>query len=202
VLLRYAADQPLDYAAGWNRPHRPHPERYGAALDRWLAYFDELGVETISWGALMLRRRAGRNWFFSHDSRVERITGAGAQVLRLFAAQDYLAELGDEDLLAARFSLAGEHRLDQTLRLDPEGTLVERSLLRLDSGLRLQVGIDVPTERVLSLLDGVRPLEAILEQVAASAPGQDGETFVADALPVMRRLVELGFVLPVSGATP
>ena len=92
VLLRYAVHEPLDYAAAWNRPYRTNPELYGAAIERWAAYFDELGVEAISWGCLILRKRPeGRNWFFSYTSATDRITGASDQVLRLFDAQDYLA---------------------------------------------------------------------------------------------------------------
>jgi len=56
------------------------------------------------------------------------------------------------------------------------------------------VSIDASTERVLSLLDGERPLGSILEQVAHTVP-LTTEQFVHSALPVVRRLIELGFVL-------
>ncbi|HWE81401.1 MAG TPA: methyltransferase [Gaiellaceae bacterium] len=198
IMLRYAAHEPLDYAAAWNRPYRTNPELYAAAIERWSAYFAELGVETISWGALTLRRRDGDNWFFPYSSTTDRITGASEQLLRLFEAQDYLATASPDDLLEGVFSLTDEHRVDQTIRLGEGGALVERNVLALSSGLRFEVSIDQSTERVLSLLDGERELGSILVQVAGTVPGPTTEEFVRSALPVVRRLIELGFVHPPS----
>ncbi|HEY4346855.1 MAG TPA: methyltransferase [Gaiellaceae bacterium] len=195
LILRYAVHEPLDYAAAWNRPYRSNPEQYRNAIERWAAYFDDLGVEAISWGALTLRRRTGDNWFFPYASSTDRITGAGEQIQRLFSAQDYLTDASPLDVLEGTFLLAEEHRVDQAIRLGQGGALVERNILRLDTGLRFEVSIDASTERVLSLLDGERPLGSILEQVAETVPGATTEEFTRSALPVMRRLIELGFVL-------
>ena len=106
LLIRYAAHQPLDYAAAWNRPFRTNPELYAEKIERWMDYFEQIGVEEISWGALIMRRREGANWFFPYTSTTERITGASDQILRLMAAQDYLASTGDEEMLDAVFVLS------------------------------------------------------------------------------------------------
>src|SRR5262249_17927479 len=53
ILLRYAVHAPLDYAAAWNRPYRGNPELYRAGIVRWAEYFERLGVEAISWGAIV-----------------------------------------------------------------------------------------------------------------------------------------------------
>jgi SAM-dependent methyltransferase len=196
ILLRYAVHEPLDYAAAWNRPYRTNPELYGAAIARWSAYFEELGVEAISWGALILRRRNGDNWFFPYSSTTDRITGASEQVLRLCAAQDYLAATSDEQLVQARLELVPEHHVEQSLRLGGGGALVERNVLRLDQGLRFEVSIDQSTERLLSLLDGEQQLERLLEEAADTVPQATVEAFAERALPVVRRLIELGFVIP------
>jgi SAM-dependent methyltransferase len=195
ALLRYAMHEPLEYAAAWNRPLRSNPELYGAAIERWVEYFAELGVEEISWGALTLRRREGNNWFFPYTSTTDRITGASDQLMRLFAAQDYLAAVTPGELLDGSFSLAVEHRVDQVIRLGQGGALVERNILGLESGLRFEVSIDASTERVLALLDGARPLGSILEQIAETVSPAT-EEFVKSAVPVVRRLIELGFVIP------
>lgn len=198
ILLRYAVHEPLNYAAGWNRPYRGDARRYGAALDRWSDYFTELGVEAISWGALMLRRREGQNWFWAYHPPSDRITGASDQMLRLLRGQDYLSEAGEAELLRAALSLVEEHRLEQTIRLRDGDELIERNLLRLESGLRFEVSIDASTERVLALLDGRRSLENILAEVAETAHATP-RAFVLAALPVIRRLIELGFVVPPDG---
>jgi hypothetical protein len=195
VLLRYAMDEPLDYAAAWNRPLRPQPELYGEAIGRWASYFDELGVGAISWGALTLRRRKGPNWFFPFTSPTDRIASASDQMLRLFDGQDFLARSGDGDLLATPFSVASDHRIEQTIRLQGGGEMVERNVLRLDAGLRFEVSIDAATERVLALLDGERTLGEALAQAAGEFEAPL-EAFTTSALPILRRMVELGFVSP------
>jgi methylase of polypeptide subunit release factors len=196
ILLRYAVHEPLDYAAAWNRPYRTNPELYGAAIERWSAYFLELGVEAISWGALIMRRRDGDNWFFPYSSTTDRITGASEQVLRLCAAQDYLAATSNGELVHAVLELVPEHHVEQSLRLGGGGALVERNVLRLDQGLRFEVSIDQSTERLLSLLDGEGKLEQLLAEAADTVPDATVEAFAELALPVVRRLIELGFVVP------
>ncbi len=59
VLGLEGAD-PLAHAAGWNEHLAVDPQAYGAALDEWLAYFDQLGVGWISEGAVLLHRRGRR----------------------------------------------------------------------------------------------------------------------------------------------
>jgi methylase of polypeptide subunit release factors len=194
ILLRYVASRPTDYAAAWNRPIRNKPERYAAAIERWMTYFDEIGVETISWGCLIMRRRDGDNWFFPYDSHTDSITGSSRQLLRIAAAQDYLATAGDDTLLDDVFVVADEHRIDQRIRLRDGNEIVERNVLSLYKGLHFQVSIDASTERVLALLDGKHRLGDVLEKAAAETQ-VEGENFVINALPVIRRMIELGFVL-------
>ncbi len=195
ILIRYAAHEPLDYAAAWNRPFRTNPELYAEKIARWMDYFDRIGVEEISWGALILRRREGKNWFFPYTSTTERITGASDQILRLMAAQDYLAATGDEEMLDGVFALSDEHRVDQTFRIEDGRELVDRNVLRLSAGLRFEVALGQSTERMLLLLDGEQPLGAVLVE-AADGTGLPPEEFIGRALPIVRRLIELGFVIP------
>jgi hypothetical protein len=195
VILRYATHEPLQYAAGWNRPLRGDATAYAAALDRWTEHFAQLGIEAISWGAIILRRRDSPNWVWAYSPSSDRVTPASDHVLRLFAAQDLLSELSDDALLAKVLVLADDHRLDQTGRLAGGERIVERTVLRLDGGLGFEVSIDPATTTVLSLLDGLRALGDVLSGAASIGSANEAE-FVADALPVVRRLVELGFVLP------
>ena len=100
-------------------------------------------------------------------------------MLRILATEDFLAgapELLDERLVAAPDALLG-----LTFHLEGEGGVVDRALLRLDGGLGFEVGVDERTIEVLRGLDGTRPLRDVAGQAA---------------LPVVRRLLELGFVVP------
>jgi hypothetical protein len=196
IILRYATHEPLEYAAAWNRPIRGDPDAYGAALDEWLRYFEELGVEAISWGAVVLRRReAGTNWTWAYTPTSDQIGPATEQLLRLFAAHDFLSQLVDvEALLDETVSLVPDHRLDETGHLEPGTRAVERMVLSLDGGLRFEVAIDAATATVLTLADGTRPLREVLA-AAAEAASAPVDAFAAGALPVIRRLVELGFLV-------
>ena len=192
LLLRFRTHEPLAYAAGSNaRLRKRDPAAFGETVDRWTAYYDELGIEAISWGAVVLRRRRGHNWMWTHSPSAERIGPASGHVERLLAAQDRLRALGDDRaLLGEALALVPSHRLDQTVVLHGGGEEVEASLLRLLDGLRFQVRVDGPTTRVLSLLDGERTLRDVLAEASALESGLTA----GSALPGIRQLVELGFL--------
>lgn len=202
VLLHCVSQEPLAYAAGWNRPLGLDGEEYEEALDRWSRYYDELGIEAIAFGFVILRRRSGANWVSTHSLAGEPVGPAGHHVARLFAAQDYLAVLDDERLLDQRYAPAPDHRLEQTLAFESGEALVREAFLRLEGGLGFRVSVDAPVVEVLSRLDGRRPLRGVLAEVAAAhvADGARRDRFCVSALAAVRRLLELGFVVP-SGAT-
>jgi hypothetical protein len=100
-------------------------------------------------------------------------------VLRILATQDFLA--GAPELLEERLAAAPDALLSLAFHLEAGGGAVDRALLRLEVGLGFEVGVDERTIELLRALDGTRPLRAVA-----------GES----ALPVVRRLLELGFVVP------
>ena len=58
ILVAEESD-PLGHAAGWNSHLQSDPEAYGAALDEWARYLEELGVRWVSDGTVILKRRGG-----------------------------------------------------------------------------------------------------------------------------------------------
>jgi SAM-dependent methyltransferase len=197
LLLRYSSADPLEYAAGWNRTQTRTPESFGTALERWTAYYDELGIEVIAWGGLVLRRRStgGPNWFWHHRPASRRIGSASDQLLRLFAAQDFLHSADAHELLDARLALAGDHALEQRSRLDDGGTDGEPTVLRLDGGLCFRMEVDGPTVALLSRLDGRRSVGEAVAELAAASSGVEPARLAEASLPGIRRLVELGFLV-------
>jgi SAM-dependent methyltransferase len=196
LLFHYVSHDPLGYAAGWNRPLRSNADVYGAALDRWLEYYRELGIEAIAWGAIVLRRRDGDNWFWAHNPAAERIGPASHHILRLVDAQDLLSSLpGDEALLDQPLALADDHRLEQTVVLGGGEGFVYETVLRLEGGIRSRVVVDPNSVQVLSQLDGHRPLREALARVAAEAGTEGGEELEQASVPAIRRLLELGFLV-------
>lgn len=191
LLLRYNLESPLEYAVGWNAAD---PDADDGAVGRWLAYYEELGIEALAYGALTLRRRDGNNWAYAEEVAADRLDPAGEHVERLLRAHTYLAGIDDErGLLDDVFALAGRQRLDQTLRPRPGGFDVEGAWLALEDGLGFRAGVDGVAVELVARVDGVRTLREVIAEVAASLDVDAGEAEQA-ALPVVRRMLELGFL--------
>ena len=199
-LLHYRTSDALSHAAGWLRPlGESDRERHAAALDRWLEHLRRLGIEAIAYGAVVLRRRtAARNWVRADPLPLDRLAPAGEHTLRVFAAQDLLEDLSDEGLLELRLDLTRNHRLLQTLSCRDGGFAVESQTLELTEGMRFTVGVDRHTASLLPHFDGARTLAEVLAAAAGTFELEPAErdAFVPAALPVVRRLLELGFLAP------
>jgi SAM-dependent methyltransferase len=197
LLLHEVSQEPLDYAALWNRDLRHDGGAYASALDRWTEYHRRHGIEAIGSGVIVLRRREGANWIRAEELSSELLHPADHHIARLFGNQDYLAARDETTFLDDRFRLADDHVLEETVRLSEDGG-TQRRVLRLQNGLRWQVALDANTAAVLSRLDGRRPLRQVLRDAAGAADDNappDG--FVEAGLRAVRRLVELCFVVPV-----
>jgi methylase of polypeptide subunit release factors len=199
LLLSFYDDDALHHAAEGNERLRDDPAAYAAALDRWTAYCRTLGYDRIGWGAVILRKRSGRNWIRA-ESPSGRVDWAGHHVLRLLENQDQLERSDDDALLDRRLVLADDHRLEQTLVLADGRGVVRGSLLRLAGGLEFKVEVDGVSAHVLSFLDGSRSLREVLEEVAATAPQPVApEALARGMLPGIRRLLELGLLVVPAG---
>jgi SAM-dependent methyltransferase len=191
-LLHTATDDPLTTAATWNRNLEDDPERYAAQIDRWVAWYEEQGIAGLAYGACVLRRRDGTNWFCSANLPAGSLAPSSAHLLRLFAAQDTLAREGElADLVVLP---APELVVRHSLRSNGATWAAASTELVLDGGLGFTAALDGPSAAVVNGLDG-RPLGAV---VAAARAGADvsADEFDRAALELARRLIELGFVVP------
>ncbi len=193
-LLCSAAQEPLTYAAVWNRSR--DREKYAAGLERWVRYFEELNVRMLGLGAIVLRRRDGARTWVRADHIAESIKrGVGHHVERLFAAEDRLAGLPDDAaMLAARFTAAGDHTLQQVVKPQGGRYTIDSAMVRLQDGLPLQGNVDGPAVQLLVACDGQRTLGEIARAVAADA-GLDPDIFNPAAVRIARRLVASGFLI-------
>ena len=113
-LMMSAAQEPLAYAALWNRSR--DRAAYEAGLDRWSAYFEQLAAQTIGLGAVVLRRRASGTPWTRADHMAENVTALGSAHRAPVRSETALAAIGDDTaLLAQRVEAARDHRLHQTL---------------------------------------------------------------------------------------
>jgi len=107
-ILSNTDSDPLDHAASWN-DHLSGAE-LEEALDRWSAYFSELGVHRIVEGAVILNRRDGKTTVREDDFDADELEEAGEQILRAFSSR----RLSEKKVLNAK--LAPDALVEQTLR--------------------------------------------------------------------------------------
>jgi methylase of polypeptide subunit release factors len=194
-ILHTRTDDPLRAAAAWNRD-APSAAEYTERIERWLDYFRQEGIEAIAYGGIVMRRRSGPNWVRSTQLPHRTLHQAGPQLEQLFAAQDFLAEVPtDEALLERRFAVAAGTTLEQTLAPSGGRWSLQESELRLGGGLDFVAGLDEYAMRIVTALDPTRPLGETLDATAATVD-LDHEEFRAAGATLVRRMVELGFLVP------
>jgi len=196
-LLHYGMDDPLTHAAKWMRDELGHDSAaYDEALTRWLEYFDRLGIEAIAYGAVVLRRRAGgSNWVRVDELPGERLRPAGAHIVRIFAAQDFLVGLADDrELLGERLALAESDLLEQRVVFRDREWVVDEITLSLQEGVGFRATLDSPTAGLLAGLDGRRTLAEVADELAR-VQGASRESIEQAVLPIARRMLEAGFLV-------
>lgn len=200
LLLLHGVEDQLAYAVRWNlRAQQLAPDRHAETLDRWLAYFNRERIEAIASGAVILRRRSGDNWTHTLELTAEARGAAGAQVVAVFAARDYLCTLTvDEDVLDARFAVDAPHRLEQALVSSGDGYVIESASLVLEEGLANRVSVDPDLIPVFLRLDGRQTLREIVEEVAEGT-GADRGQLTARTVRFVRSLLEGGLAAPRPG---
>jgi methylase of polypeptide subunit release factors len=199
-LLHYKTDDPLTHAAGWLGPlATSSAAEHEAALGRWLDYLRSAGIEAVGYGAVVLRRRSGAaNWVRLDEIPIDRLEPATVHTLRIFEAEDYLTALpGESALLQERFELVDAHRLEQELVCRAGRFEVESQTLVLTEGLAFRAGLDRSTAMLLPHFERGRRLADVVAATAVDLEVEDAdrERFALAALLVVRRLLELGFLV-------
>jgi len=190
-LLHTSTDDPVETAALWNRELLDRPDAYADALDRWLAYYRELGIEQIGYACLVLRRRAdgADGWLKALQLPHAGVRAAGRHLRRLFDTQDRLAAIAsDSALLGRRVRVVDDAVVEEQSRFARGGWSGESLTIRLESGLPFSAGLDRDTAGLVRGLDGSRTLREALAAVAED----EGER--ERGLAVARQMLEVGFL--------
>jgi SAM-dependent methyltransferase len=166
-LIRLGTDDPIAHAAEWNSPLiEIAPETYAPAVDRWLAYYEQQGIEGIDFGAVILRGTTGPARLIRADVARPGPDSASDQIERVFAAS---SGPYDHDLLDRRLSLPPGHVFGQQLVCeDGEWRLIDATL-GVASGVDLRVGLDPVMVQVVLGLDGTRTGREAIERAAGFA---------------------------------
>jgi hypothetical protein len=190
-LLHTSTDDPIETATMWNRDLLDRPEAYADALDRWLAYYRELGIDQLGYACLVLRKRSdGRDgWLEAQQLPRAALRPAGRHVRKMFDTHDRLSELdSDRALLDRRLRVVDDAVVTQDTRFAGGSWHAESLTLRLENGLPFTAELDPPTARMIRALDGSRTLHAAL------AAAVDSDSARATGLSLARQMLEVGFL--------
>jgi hypothetical protein len=193
-LLHTSTDDPLETATVWNRELLDRPDRYAEALDRWLAYYRELGIDQLGYACLVLRKRhdgrdaSAAGWVEALQLPRAALRPAGRHVRRLFETHDALSALtSDTELLERRLRVVEDAVVSRETRFSGGHWHSELLTLRLEHGLPFSAELDPSTARLVRELDGSRTLaEALATAVDGDAAGE--------GLELARRMVAIGFL--------
>lgn len=194
-LLHTSTDDPIETATLWNRDLVDRPEAYADALDRWLAYYRELGIERLGYACLVLRKRldggdaAPSGWVEALQLPRQALRPAGRHVARLFETHDRLAgDAAGRALLRSRVRVADDAVVTRESRFSAGRWHRESLTLRLEAGLPFTAELDSPTARLLEELDGSRTLEEALATTLESDDVRDV------GFGLVRRMLQIGFL--------
>ncbi|MBD2759859.1 methyltransferase [Yimella sp. cx-573] len=197
VVQRETQD-PAEYAELWVRDggHRPGSEQYDLMYAAWLDDFASREVEQIGFGVITLQRpRAPRSNFRVSEEHYGPVAAPmGAAVDRELAALTWCAEHADE-LLDQPWRVADditEERFGAPGAEDPSVIRVTQG-----GGLGRQLHIDTAIAAYLSVADGYLTARQALDAIATLLERDPGE-LIERATPIVRRLVETGFLVTVS----
>ena len=190
-IIQTGTEDALGTAAAWNRAAGTETEGYAERVDAWLEYYRELGIESIGYGTIVMRRRSGgENWVRAADLPADRLHPASDHLQRMFAAPDLLDSVLDIPLV-----LADGAFVDRTARLDAGDWAFVTAAVRLETGIGFGVNLDAYGAVLIAAFDGQGPLRARLAEIAAGL-GAPEEEFVKFADRLARHLVEHGLAVP------
>lgn len=195
VVQREFAD-PISYVSLWTSDAGESPEQAARRGGQWLDWFDAEGIAGVGMGMVTLRApRVGETR--PPDQVLEEITGAdealtGPEVEAFLARREYLHDTSDEQLLAARLSIAPVFLEEQSLP-GADGWQVIGAAVRRPGGPAAVIGVDEVSRALFAGCRGEVPLGTLIE-LLASFHGVDPDALAGAALPVVREAIGRGIL--------
>jgi len=173
---------------------------YGQLYDEWLDWFEAHDVEGVGFGWVVLRRSGSADPYVRiEDVRQQVEQPLGPVVVDWFARGDWLRATPDAELLATPLAVAPDAVLETSTSVR-DGRLRDTGRrLRQAGGMRREGSLDAVGAAVVGRCDGRRPLDDLLDEVAAEH-GLALEDLRVGALGAVRTLVEEGFLRPAEPA--
>ena len=196
IVLEREVLEPGAHAASWLRQTEP-ADQWQPEYDEWMGYYARHSIEAVGFGLITMRKRAaGSPWFRAEEAPQEWSMPCGDHLGAVFELADFLDGYGGQRLLDVALRIAPDVILDERARPASPGWSVTDRVLRQTAGLCLEGQVDAAVAAIAAACDGSRPLGAVLTEAAVAADA-DLSDLARAALPVVQRLVERGFLLPV-----
>jgi hypothetical protein len=198
LVVQRELQDPAEYAALWLRDsgddHDPDGELYARLYDDWLGWFTDNDVEAIGFGVISLRSNGSDRPVVSVENHMQPVDQPIGPTLGSWLTRAAsLRDLTDDDLLHTALDVAEDLRLEQ--RAAPgDGWEVEAQTLLQESGLRRRAGIDELGLALVAGCNGAQTVARLLD-VLATAYEIDSDDLRDDALPLVRGLVQDGYLL-------
>jgi hypothetical protein len=201
-VMRTESQLPATYASIWIRhTERQDVERYPERFEKWMAYYEKQGIESIGLGMITMRRSSGHKNRIRADESPGNMTGpCGDSVLQAFELGDFIESVDDEALLQMHFRFSPDVRLEQQSSPSMEGWKEEEARIHLIKGFTYTGNVDPYVSRLIIGCNGERPLKELLSEMASSL-GVNPVTITPHLCEMVRRLIEQGFLLPLSLTT-
>jgi len=202
-IIRQQTLLPAVYAEGWIRATEQEDHARAVRLcEKWSAFYRQEKVEAISTGFICLRRASGRsNWVRIDDPPGEISDASGESILLGFAMRDFLETArDDETLLMTKLRTSSDCRLLKEAAWTPKGWQGTKGKIALARGLAYAANIDAPIANLVAQCDGEQTLGKLLFEMAKEL-GVALELLTPATLPLVRQLIEHGFLLPIAITT-
>ncbi|MDR7349670.1 methylase of polypeptide subunit release factors [Glycomyces algeriensis] len=180
---------PLDYVRTWQRDSGEDHDAEQAAA--WLAWFETASVAGVGFGFINVRRTEGPTTVVCEEARHAVETPWRDRVQDWFAVRD--RDLEPETLWQARLRVADGVVLQQTAGIGDEGWDVDRQWLQQANGMRYAEELDPLLVQFMGACDGEAEVR-LQVQLLADTYGAAPAMLYAQLYPVIRRLVERGFL--------
>jgi hypothetical protein len=185
-----------EYASRWIR-QTESARGTGLArnFERWMRYYDHHGIEAISGGLLVLRRRTSNRPWLSVDDAADTSGPCGAELALGITLRDWLDARDDDALLDSALTLSRRARLHQDCTGGDEGWKVERTELRLVAPLVQAIRMDPALAMLVLRFDGRTTLREAADWLA-SRSGMDAGECRAMCAAFARELIRRALALP------
>lgn len=196
-ILHSHSESAAEYALKRINETTDDPAHVGTQFTEWLAYYEREQIEAIGFGIITMQRSTHRANWFRCENLPEVIGPCGEAIEQGFLLREFLeAHREDRTLLDVRLRHAENLRWEQLHEITAKNWSPLRSQLQLVNGLAYRGNVETSVVEFVARCTGAVRLKDHVKRIAA-ASGQKIDRFTPSFLKVIRRLIELGCLLPV-----